>query len=102
MDDKAKTFHEKCDKLDLSLVLIETDKDIRFGGFTTKSWKGICGNKKDNSAFVFNLKNNKIYDIIQMNLLSDIIQNSGQYFSDAKLEFMMNSLLREEVLVPLD
>ena len=64
LDDKAKTFHEKCDKLDMSLVLVETDKDVRFGGFTTKSWKGNCVKKKDNSAFVFNLDNNKIYDVI--------------------------------------
>ena len=64
LDDKAKTFHEKCDKLDMSLVLVETDKDVRFGGFTTKSWKGNCIKKKDNSAFVFNLDNNKIYDVI--------------------------------------
>ena len=28
--DRAKTFHEKCDKLKMSLVLIETDKDVRF------------------------------------------------------------------------
>lgn len=40
--DKAKIFHEKCDKLNMSLVLIETDKDVRFGGFTTKSWEGNC------------------------------------------------------------
>ena len=64
LDDKAKTFHEKCDKLDMSLVLVETDKDVRFGGFTTKSWKGNCVKKKDNSAFVFNLDNKKIYDVI--------------------------------------
>ena len=65
LDDKAKTFHEKCDNLNMSLVLIETDKDVRFGGFTTKSWKGNCLKKKDNSAFVFSLETNKIYDIIE-------------------------------------
>ena len=65
LDDKAKTFHEKCDNLIMSLVLIETDKDVRFGGFTTKSWKGNCLKKKDNSAFVFSLETNKIYDIIE-------------------------------------
>ena len=31
LDDRASTFHEKCDDLDMSLVLIETDKDVRFG-----------------------------------------------------------------------
>ena len=65
LDDKAKTFHDKCDSLNMSLVLIETDKDVRFGGFTTKSWKGNCLKKKDNSAFVFSLETNKIYDIIE-------------------------------------
>ena len=48
----------------MSLVLIETDKDIRFGGFTTKSWEGNNMKKKDKNAFVFNLENNSIFDII--------------------------------------
>ena len=65
MGDKASIFHEKCDKLPMSLVLIETDKDIRFGGFTTKSWEGTNMKKKDKNAFVFSLENNKIFDIIK-------------------------------------
>ena len=63
--DRAKTFHEKCDKLDMSLVLIETDKDVRFGGFTMKSWEGNNIKKKDNNAFVFSLETNSIFDIIK-------------------------------------
>ena len=63
--DRASIFHQKCDKLNMSLVLIETDKDVRFGGFTTKSWEGQCTKKFDNNAFVFSLDNNKIYDIIE-------------------------------------
>ena len=65
MGDKASIFHEKCDKLKMSLVLIETDKDIRFGGFTTKSWEGNNMKKKDKNAFVFNLENNSIFDVIE-------------------------------------
>ena len=61
--DNAKDFHEACDKLDMSLVLIETDKDIRFGGFTTQSWAGNNQKKKDNNAFVFSLEKNKIFEI---------------------------------------
>ena len=64
LDDKAETFHKKCDNLNMSLVLIETDQDVRFGGFTTKTWKGENLKKIDNTAFVFNLNNNKIYDIV--------------------------------------
>ena len=65
LDDKAKTFHEKCDKLKMSLVLIETDKDIRFGGFTMKSWEGNNIKKKDNNSFVFSLETNSIFDVIK-------------------------------------
>ena len=62
--DRAKDFHEICDKLEMSLVLIETDEDVRFGGFTTKSWAGHCLKKNDINAFVFSLETNKIFDII--------------------------------------
>ena len=64
-EDKAKIFHEKCDKLNMSLVLIETDQDVRFGGFTTKTWEGHNLKKIDNDAFVFSLETNKIFDIIK-------------------------------------
>ena len=63
--DKAKTFHEKCDNLKMSLILIETDKDIRFGGFTMKSWEGNNLKKIDNNAFVFSLETNSIFDVIK-------------------------------------
>jgi len=49
----------------MTLVLIETDKDVRFGGFTTKSWQGNCVKKIDNNAFVFSLETNTIFDIIK-------------------------------------
>ena len=64
LGDNANTFHLLCDNLEMSLVIIETTKGIRFGGFTTKSWKGDCINKKDNNAFVFSIDKNKIFDVI--------------------------------------
>jgi len=48
----------------MSLVLIETDKGARFGGFTTKTWEGRCEKKIDNDAFVFNINTNKMFDVI--------------------------------------
>ena len=62
--DKASIFHEKCDNHQLTLVLVETDKGVRFGGFTTKTWDGHCIKKKDNSAFVFSIDENKYFDIV--------------------------------------
>jgi len=61
--DKAKTFHEKCDNHQYTLVLVETTKGVRFGGFTTKTWDGKCVKKIDNNAFVFSIDKNKIYDV---------------------------------------
>ena len=61
--DKAKIFHQKCDNHQMTLVLVETTKGRRFGGFTTKSWDGNCVKKIDNEAFVFSLDKHKIYDV---------------------------------------
>ena len=61
--DKAKIFHQKCDNHQMTLVLVETTKGRRFGGFTTKTWNGNCVKKIDNDAFVFSLDKHKIYDV---------------------------------------
>ena len=63
--DKAKAFHKKCDNAQSSLVLIETDKGKRFGGYTSVNWKGKCLNKKDKDAFIFSLDNMKVYENIK-------------------------------------
>ena len=63
--DKAKIFHQKCDKHNMTLVLVETTKGVRFGGFTTKTWDGNCAKKIDNNAFVFSFDKRKCYDIIK-------------------------------------
>ena len=63
--DNASAFHQKCDKAESTLVLVESDKGKRFGGFTSKNWRGDCVEKKDTEAFVFSLDTMKIYDIIE-------------------------------------
>ncbi len=63
--DKAAAFHAKCDQAKSSIVLVETDKGKRFGGYTTCSWSGDCIEKKDEEAFVFSLDKMKAYDNIQ-------------------------------------
>jgi hypothetical protein len=63
--DNASAFHQKCDKAESTLVLVESDKGKRFGGFTSKNWRGDCVEKKDSEAFVFSLDTMKIYDIIE-------------------------------------
>ena len=63
--DKARDFHEKCDAAKSTIVLIETDKGKRFGGYTSESWSGNCINKKDDTAFIFSLDKMKTYDVIE-------------------------------------
>ena len=62
--DKASVFHEKCDDARSTIVLVETDKGRRFGGFTTCSWLGDCLDKKDDDAFIFSLDKMKTYENI--------------------------------------
>ena len=62
--DKAEAFHDKCDHAQSSLVLVETDKGKRFGGFTSCSWSGECVDKKDEDAFIFSLDKMGIYENI--------------------------------------
>ena len=61
--DRASVFHKKCDGHQMTLVLVETTKGVRFGGFTTKTWDGHCIKKIDNDAFVFSLDKKRIYDV---------------------------------------
>ena len=63
--DSAFAFHEKCDRAENSLVLIETDKGKRFGGFTSKNWRGDCQEKEDENAFLFSLDKMTTYDSIE-------------------------------------
>ena len=63
--DSAVAFHQKCDRAESSLVLVETDKGKRFGGYTSTNWRGDCIDKKDEKAFVFSLDKMETYDIIE-------------------------------------
>ena len=62
--DCASTFHEKCDKIRNTLILIKASGNKRFGGFTTETWDGNDINKKDEKSFIFSIDKMKIYDII--------------------------------------
>ena len=62
--DKAAIFHNKCDGAKNSIVLVETKKGKRFGGFTTCSWSGKCVDKNDSNAFIFSFDKMKTYDNI--------------------------------------
>ena len=61
--DKASIFHSKCDKIRGTITIIKTSNGLKLGGYTNETWEGNNINKSDNTAFIFSLNNNKIYNI---------------------------------------
>ena len=70
--DTAKEFHKRCDEIGSNITLIQTDKNIKFGGFTNYGWKvlkeaGVFSSpedgveKQDYDSFCFSLTSKKIY-----------------------------------------
>ena len=63
--DNIKAFHNKCDGVKNTLILIITDDDKRkFGGFTTKEWDKSNKYKYDDKAFLFSLDLLEFYPIL--------------------------------------
>ena len=63
--DKASIFHEKCNKSQTTLTLIQTKNNKKFGGYTKRTWRGKNIEKIDNDAFIFSFDNKKIYNVIK-------------------------------------
>ena len=65
----SKYFHLKCDYISNTLVLIKSEGQRRFGGFTPIPWKSEGGYKGDPEmkTFVFSLDNKKIYNLRDKN-----------------------------------
>jgi len=59
--DSSSVFHQKCDNIPFTLTLVLTDKNRRFGGFTSILWNSTNSCKADPQAFIFYLDNHEIY-----------------------------------------
>ena len=70
--DSAEEFHKRCNDIGANIILVKTDKNIKFGGFTNFDWDipdketiikspedGV--EKEDDKAFCFSISLNKIY-----------------------------------------
>jgi hypothetical protein len=62
---QSSTYHRLCDNKNNLLTLIETDNNIKFGGFASKSW-GIPDQFIEN-AFMFSLNKMKKYERLNNN-----------------------------------
>ena len=61
--DKSEIFHSKCDNKQNTLIIIKSNTNKIFGGFTTQLWNH-SGYVNDPLAFVFSIDKQKIYNII--------------------------------------
>ena len=92
--DKAVAFHSKCDDAKSTIVLVETDKGKRFGGFTTCSWSGDCLDKKDEDAFVFSLDKMKTYDNIPGENAIGCYPKYGPVFLGCQIRIFDNAFIK--------
>ena len=92
--DKAMAFHSKCDDAKSTIVLVETDKGKRFGGFTTCSWSGDCLDKKDEDAFVFSLDKMKTYDNIPGENAIGCYPKYGPVFLGCQIRIFDNAFIK--------
>ena len=92
--DKAEEFHNKCDKAKSTLVLIETDKGKRFGGYTSVTWEGNCIEKLDEDAFIFSLDKKKVYENIHGEKAIGCYTKFGPVFLGCQIRIYDNAFQR--------
>ena len=92
--DKAAAFHAKCDDAQSTIVLVETDKGKRFGGYTTCSWGGDCIEKRDENAFIFSLDKMVTYDNIPGEDAIGCYPKYGPVFLGCQIRIFDNAFTR--------
>ena len=87
--DKAENFHKKCDYIVDTIILIQTKKNKKFGGFSTQSWDISTEQmwKKDNQAFIFSLNKyeNKCYGIVNSERALFCHKKCGPIFGNGEI-----------------
>ena len=92
--DKASAFHEKCDEAQNTIVLVETKKGKRFGGFTTCSWSGNCVDKNDPQAFIFSFDKMMTYDNIPGDEAIGCYPKFGPIFLGCQIKIFDNAFTK--------
>ena len=92
--DRALAFHEKCDNAQNTIVLIETKKGKRFGGFTTCSWSGNCVDKNDPKSFIFSFDKMKTYDNIPGDEAIGCYPKFGPIFLGCQIKIFDNAFTK--------
>ena len=78
--DSSQTFHNKCDGIPNTVIIIETTKGKKFGGFTSQIWDKKGDFKRDENCFLFNLNKKEIYYIKNSDIAILCSKNKGPNF----------------------
>ena len=83
--DSANKFHYLCDKYSNLIILIETQKGLKFGGYTSSKFRSSSHLKFDNNAFLFSLDQMKVFNILPGHYAIYCYDNTGPCFSKGSL-----------------
>ena len=94
---EPKNFHKKCDNIPNTLILIKSEGNRRFGGFTPIPWKSSGEYIKDEEkqTFVFSLDNKKIYNLKDIDYGNNAVyhyENYGPCFGLSDIEILGNPI----------
>jgi len=82
-------YHSSLDNIVPCLILVETDKGARFGGFTNQTWKGENIYKKDPTAFLFSLNYLEKYPVRQDCVSNAIFVKGDHLFSFGRRDLII-------------
>ena len=78
--DSSKIFHQKCDNIPNILLVILTNQNYIFGGYTSVGFDSSGNAKKDAEAFLFSVDFQKIYEINKEQYAIFCNKNCGPIF----------------------
>ena len=78
---QSSNYHKLCDNKENLLTIIETDNNLKFGGFSSQSW-GIVGQNID-KTFMFSLNKMKKFERLNYNKAMHNGSSNGPVFGNA-------------------
>ena len=92
--DSSQTFHNKCDGIPNTVIIIETTKGKKFGGFTSQIWDKKGDFKRDENCFLFNLNKKEIYYIKNSDIAILCSKNKGPNFGSGSDIWIEDNCMR--------
>ena len=92
-------FHNKCDNIPNTLVLIKSAGNRRFGGFASETWESTSSiDKEDKNVFLFSLDKQKIYCYKNEGKTISCFKNRGPIFGNGYTIKIEGNPLKEKKL----